>query len=104
MLAEAVGLAQPGQPLSDHGHRWVAVGLWGLMVPRAAVVDPPVGQIVVAAAEVGSAQGGDHGQVVGRVVDGSQHHEEVADLRHGEEQRVGLGPVGDAGGLQRRLE
>ena len=53
VVAEAVDRSQPGQPVGDHGHRRVADGLSGLVVPRAAVVDPPAGQVVVSAAEIG---------------------------------------------------
>jgi len=104
VVAPAVQSAHPREAGGHHLHRGVAVGLVRLVVPRAAVVDAPTGEVVVATTEVRGPQRGDHGEVVGRVVDGPEHHQEVADLGGGEEHGAGLGPVGDTGGLQRGLQ
>ena len=47
-----VHVGQPGQTISDHRNRRVSVRLIGLVVPGAAMVDLPTGEVVVAAPEV----------------------------------------------------
>ena len=75
-----------------------------LVVPPAAVLDLEREEVVVAAAEQRRAQRGHERELVGRVVDGPQHHEQVADLAGAVDERRRLGPVRDAGGVERVLE
>ena len=103
-VAASVHLAQPGETRGHELDRLVAFRLVGLVVPGTAMVHPPAGEVIVSAAEMGRAECRHDGQVISGVVDGPQHHQQIPDLRCGEEQRAGFGPVGDAGGLQRNLQ
>ena len=104
MVTGPVDLAQPGQPGGDRVPRGDGRRCVGLVVPGAAVVDAPASQVVVATPHVGGAECMHDGQVVGGVVDGAQHHQQVTDLGGAEEQRAGLCPVGDGGVVQRILQ
>ena len=75
-----------------------------LVVPPAAVLDLVREEVVVAAAEQRRAQRGHQRELVGGIVDRLQHHEQVADLAGAVDQRRRLGPVRDAGRVERVLE
>ena len=94
-----VGEAGPHRIVGRHG-----VGLVGEVAPAAAALDLEAEQVVVAAAEQRGAQRGDDAQVVGGVVDGPQHHQQVAHRPGGVDERARLGPVGDAGRVEGVLE
>ena len=68
MVATPVHLVQPGETRGHDVVGTVTDRLVGLMVPRTAVVDPPAGEVVISATEVGGAEGSDNGQIVGGVV------------------------------------
>ena len=82
---------------SDSGRR-------RLVVPVAAVLDLEREEVVVAAPEQRRAQRGHERELVGGVVDRLQHDEQVADLAGAVDERRRLGPVRDAGGVERVLE
>ena len=68
------------------------VGLGGEVAPAAAAFDLEAEQVVVATREQRRAQGGDDVQVVGRVVDGAQHHQQVAHRPGGVDERAATRP------------
>ena len=80
------------------------VGLVGEIAPAPPPLPLEAEQVVVAAGQQRGAQGGHDVEVVGRVVDGPQHHEQVADRPAGVDERTGLGPEGDAGLVEGLLE
>ena len=93
-----VGDAGQDRPV---GHR---VGLRSQVVPVAALDDLEAEQVVVTAGEQRAAQRRDDAEVVGRVVDGAQCHEEIPHGARHVHERARLGPVGDAGGVEGVLE
>ena len=100
-------VVQAAQVGEADAHRVVVgngVGLLAEVAPAASPLDLEAEQVVVAAAEQRRAQRGDGVHLVGRVVDGPQHHEQVAHGPGGVDERARLGPVGDAGGLERVLQ
>ena len=73
------------------------------VVPAAPGPVEPV-EVVVAAPEEGGAQGGHHGDLVGRVVDRSQHAQQVLHLGGGVHERAALEPEGEVGVLEGALQ
>ena len=99
--------ATPRAPGSRRRPGWSGgqrVGERVLVVPPAAVLRLVREEVVVTAAEHRRPQRAHQRELVGGVVDGLQHHEQVADLPRAVDERRRLRPVGDAGGVERVLE
>jgi hypothetical protein len=103
-VAGVVPLGQRAEGVADRVVGGQGLGEGELVVPTSAVLHLERVEVVVAAPEDGRAQCAHQRQLVGGIVDRLQHDQQVTDLPGAVDQRRGLGPVGDAGGVERVLE
>src|SRR5690606_19508784 len=89
--------------LDGAAHRVVGVEHLGngCIEVDAATGGHPAGQVVVAAGEARGPQRGEQRELVGRVVDGPQHREQVGDLLGEPHERAGLDAVRDVEAVER---
>ncbi len=103
-VALVIERTQIEQSLSDHVVIRHGLRLVGEVAPPPLAFPLEPEQVIVAACQERGPQRGDDVEVVGGIVDGPQHHEEVPNCPADVDERTRLGPVGDAGGIEGVLE